>query len=187
MTDRVSRVRTSFATLATLATLSVSLASAQQKTPYAGQEDRPIKALSDSEIMGYLNGEGMGYAKAAELNRFPGPRHVLDLADSLGLTEPQKNRVRAIYDSMHVHAVTLGSQIVAREAVLDSLFSTGAIDDGRLRSLVAEVARLQGELRATHLGAHLAVTRLLAPEQIRAYERLRGYEHGSHEGHQRGG
>ena len=28
----------------------------------------------------YLDGAGMGYARAAELNHFPGPMHVLELA-----------------------------------------------------------------------------------------------------------
>ena len=32
----------------------------------------------------------MGLALAAELNGYPGPRHVLDLADQLGLTPEQQ-------------------------------------------------------------------------------------------------
>jgi len=37
----------------------------------AEQETREIKALSTEEVDGYLKGEGMGLAKAAELNGFP--------------------------------------------------------------------------------------------------------------------
>lgn len=48
--------------------------------PYAGQQERMIKALSTSEIDGLKKGKGMGLAKAAELNHYPGPRHVLDEA-----------------------------------------------------------------------------------------------------------
>lgn len=106
----------SLGSLAALACLLTPSLSAQQASPSAGQEDRPIKAVSDAEIMGYLNGEGMGFAKAAELNRYPGPQHVLDISDSLGLTEPQKHRIQAIYDTMHLNAVRLGTLIVAREA-----------------------------------------------------------------------
>ena len=36
--------------------------------PYAGQQKRIIKALSDADIQALQNGEGMGLAKAAELN-----------------------------------------------------------------------------------------------------------------------
>lgn len=49
-------------------------------SPYAGQESREIKALSPDEIAALRKGDGMGFAKAAELNGYPGPRHVLDLA-----------------------------------------------------------------------------------------------------------
>lgn len=52
---------------------------AQQPSPYAGLESRPIKALSAEEIERYRNGEGMGLAMAAELNHFPGPKHVFEL------------------------------------------------------------------------------------------------------------
>src|SRR5215469_14793256 len=47
--------------------------------PYAGQEARTIKALSDDDIAALRKGEGMGMAKAAELNGYPGPVHVLAL------------------------------------------------------------------------------------------------------------
>jgi hypothetical protein len=35
--------------------------------PYAGQQARTIKALSDEDIAALRKGEGMGMAKAAEL------------------------------------------------------------------------------------------------------------------------
>ena len=43
------------------------------QSPYAGQESREIKSLSPAEVDGYLAGAGMGFAKAAELNGYPGP------------------------------------------------------------------------------------------------------------------
>src|SRR4029079_2796548 len=46
-----------------------------QAGPYAGQQARGVKALSDEEVSGYLAGAGMGFAKAAELNGYPGPMH----------------------------------------------------------------------------------------------------------------
>jgi hypothetical protein len=57
-----------------------ALPAATQHQPYAGQHERDIKALSDEEVKQYLTGAGLGYAKSAELNRYPGPSHALGLA-----------------------------------------------------------------------------------------------------------
>ena len=73
-----------FASLIVVATTATS--SAQTTSPYAGQEQRAIKALSDEEIRDLLDARGMGLAKAAELNSYPGPLHVLQLANELGLS-----------------------------------------------------------------------------------------------------
>ena len=56
--------------------------------PYAGQRQRSIKALSESDITGLRSGNGAGFAKAAELNGYPGPAHVLELAGPLLSGEP---------------------------------------------------------------------------------------------------
>jgi len=83
--------------------LAVPLAAADM--PYAGQQARPLKALSDDDIAALRNGEGMGMAKAAELNGYPGPAHVLTLAAQLGLTETQQRDVRAIFERMRPNTV----------------------------------------------------------------------------------
>ncbi len=144
-------------------------------SPYAGQETREVKALSPDEVRALLTGEGMGLARAAELNRYPGPRHVLELAGPLALSETQVQATRAVYDRMRQEAVRLGAAIVEKERLLDRLFADEAIDERGLRSLVAEIAALQGELRAVHLAAHLEMKRLLSPDQVRRYAELRGY------------
>ena len=72
-----------------------------QESPYVGLESRDIKSLSQRQIDLYLSGHGMGLALAAELNRYPGPKHVLELSDQLKLTREQKDATQAIYDSMH--------------------------------------------------------------------------------------
>lgn len=59
---------------------------AQTSTPYAGQQTREMKAISDDDIAALLKGEGSGMAKAAELNGYPGPAHVLALAKELKLS-----------------------------------------------------------------------------------------------------
>ena len=52
----------------------------QPAAPYAGYQQRPIKALSEQQIADLRAGRGMGLALAAELNGYPGPVHVLALA-----------------------------------------------------------------------------------------------------------
>ena len=76
-------------------------------TPYAGQQARTIKALSDEDIAALRKGEGAGMAKAAELNGYPGPAHVLTLAAQLGLAESQWQEVSAIFDRMNAAAKPL--------------------------------------------------------------------------------
>lgn len=145
-------------------------------SPYTGQERREIKALSKEEINGYLSGDGMGFAKVAELNHHPGPRHVLDLADQLQLSNEQRNKTQAIFESMKSQAVSLGKQLVEKEQLLDSRFAEGTISDAELEKLVTEISVIQGKLRAVHLRAHLAQRAVLTQDQIRIYAAHRGYQ-----------
>lgn len=145
---------------------------------YAGEERREIKSLSAGEVEALLNGQGMGLAKAAELNHYPGPRHVLELANELGLTGEQRTQTQAAFARMREEAVRLGRRIVERERELDAAFAKGDIDARRLRAATSEIARLEGELRAAHLSAHLEMRRLLSPQQIAKYDQLRGYTSG---------
>jgi Spy/CpxP family protein refolding chaperone len=157
---------------------------AQSQSPYAGQQHRAIKALSDEEIQGLLQGHGMGLARAAELNRYPGPRHVLDLAEQLELTAGQISQTRQIFDEMHTTAVDLGQKIIDAERALDTAFASGTVDDASLRRRLAALGTLRGELRYVHLRAHLAQTRILSEHQRKLYQRKRGYHDGApHNGH----
>jgi hypothetical protein len=143
--------------------------------PYAGQQGRSIKALSDDDIAALRKGEGMGMAKAAELNGYPGPAHVLTLAPQLGLTESQQRQVAAIFERMSAAAKPLGGELIAHEQVLDQLFAKGEITPDRLAAETAAIGELQGRLRSVHLAAHLETRALLSPDQITRYEQLRGY------------
>jgi len=145
-------------------------------SPYAGEEKRNIKALSSEDVEGYLRGYGMGFAKAAELNHYPGPKHVLELAEALRLSEEQLDQVSGAYKRMHKEAVSLGRQIVEKERLLDNLFAEQEIDEKRMRELTIEIGRLQGTLRAVHLRAHLEMKKILTSQQIDQYDELRGYK-----------
>jgi Spy/CpxP family protein refolding chaperone len=142
---------------------------------YTGDVRREIKSLSAEEVEGLLNGHGMGLAKAAELNHYPGPRHVLELAAELRLTPAQRKQTQSAFERMRGEAVRLGRRIVERERELDAMFAKGEIDASRLHAATDGIARLQGELRAAHLAAHLEMRRLLSPQQIAKYDELRGY------------
>ena len=158
--------------------LVVFSASSYALSPYAGQENRDIKALSADEIDGYLNGRGMGFAKAAELNSYPGPRHVLDLAGELALTDKQTKQTQALFHDMQSQAIVLGRQLVEKEQLLDGLFAARSIDDPQLKQVLLDIGELQGELRYVHLRTHLAQTALLTQHQIHLYNQLRGYNGG---------
>jgi hypothetical protein len=160
---------------------------AETSSPYAGQERREIKTLSKEEVDAYLTGDGMAFAKAGELNHYPGPKHVLDLADQLQLSDEQRRRTQALFEEMKFNAVSLGKQLVDKEHLLDSHFAEGTISDTELDQLVTDISIIQGKLRAAHLRAHLAQRIVLTRDQIRHYDALRGYEqpgaHGKHGGH----
>src|SRR6266566_2372668 len=79
---------------------SATASLAQTTSPYAGQEQRSIKALSDREISDLTEGRGLGLAKAAELNSYPGPLHVLQLANEIGLSDEQRKAADSLYANM---------------------------------------------------------------------------------------
>ncbi|HXV85466.1 MAG TPA: hypothetical protein VD793_02150 [Gemmatimonadales bacterium] len=149
-----------------------------EMSPYAGMVSRDIKALSEEQVAQYQNGEGMGLALAAELNSYPGPRHALELAGPLELTAAQHVAVSGIQVTMERDARRLGGMLVEQERKLDRAFAGGTIDDATLTAHTAVIGRLQGELRLVHLRAHIGVRRLLTPEQVQIYNRLRGYPGG---------
>ena len=153
----------------------VNTASAAPPSSYAGQDQREIKALSSEEIEGYLAGKGAGLAKAAELNHYPGPAHVLELADKLQLSEEQKKRTQAIFDAMQQEAIKQGKALVEKERELDRLFATGGATSGSLRSTLKQIGELQAGVRWSHLQAHIEQKAVLTKTQVALYDELRGY------------
>lgn len=159
-------------------------ASVEPTSVYAGQEARDIKALSVEEVRDYLDGAGLGYAKAAELNGYPGPLHVLELADSLHLTAEQRRQVEETFRAMRSEARALGREFVAAEAALDIAFEEGRAEPDVIRSLAEESARIESQIRMVHLEAHLDMMAVLTTEQVATYNRLRGYGNEEPNGHQ---
>jgi Spy/CpxP family protein refolding chaperone len=172
----------------TVALLAASSLAAQP-TPYAGQQEREIKALSDQEVSDYLAGKGMGLAKAAELNGYPGPAHVLELASELRLNAEQRKKTEGLFKTMQSKAITAGRALVDEEKALDRLFASKAVTVASLQDALKRIADLQARVRLVHLETHLAQVAILSPEQIARYSELRGYtksgphksrDHGAH-------
>ena len=140
-------------------------------SPYAGEEKREIKSLSQADVDELLRGGGWGLAKAAELNGMPGPSHVLDMASELGLSPEQIERTRGIRDAMRREAKALGERFVAEEAELEKRFRAGDIAEPELVAKISEIEALRSKLRTVHLSAHIEMTRVLSAEQVERYAR----------------
>lgn len=152
-------------------------------SPYITQVNSPVRGLPAQEVDDLRAGRGMGYARMAELNHYPGPRHLLDLQKELKLSIAQIAAIDAIFTDMQKQAQSLGEQIIAQEARLSAAFASKTLDEASLQSQVMELADLYGQLRMAHLRAHYQVTPLLTPEQIAAYDELRGYASGEEPSH----
>jgi hypothetical protein len=108
-----------------IGTMLLASSAALAQTPYAGMQSRPIKALSEQQVVDPGAGRGMGLALAAELNGYPGPSHVLELADKLELTADQRASVQSLFDSMKARyrqpRPTQGTPMTDREKIIIAL------------------------------------------------------------------
>ena len=145
------------------------------QTPYAGLQQRTVKALGDDQIADLRAGRGMGLALAAELNGYPGPLHVLELADQLQLTDQRRTQMRELTERMRAEAIPVGEKLIERERALDQEFARQQITPASLNSLTAQIGETQGELRALHLKYHLLTAELLSAHEKHRYAQLRGY------------
>lgn len=206
MNDRLTP--TMLAASLLLALLLPGTAAGQDHSDHAGHNagyvdltGREIKALPKEEIQGLMAGEGMGFALTAELNGYPGPLHVLELADELELTPEQRERTEAVMAAMRERARSLGEALVEGERALDRAFREGTVTgaggipgisggtgvaaaeeahEASLLEATAALGALRGELRGVHLQAHLAMMEILTLHQRHTYQELRGYDTGDH-------
>lgn len=144
-------------------------------SPYAGEQTRDIKALSETDLEEIARGAGWGLALPAELNGVPGPTHLLELADDLGLNARQREEIEAIRAQMQGDAIAAGIVFVDAERALDTAFRTGVPDQEVLARLVTDASAARATLRLVHLEAHLLTAPLLTEAQIARYAVLRGY------------
>jgi len=154
---------------------------AQSHSPYLGFEKRTIKALSDQQTSDLRAGLGMSLALAAELNGYPGPRHTLELASELNLTDEQRTKVGELFTAMTAESIPVGERLIAQEADLDRQFADKTVTPSSLSAATEAIGRTQATLRATHLKYHLLTLELLTPMQAARYSSLRGYSSSEHD------
>lgn len=150
--------------------------------PYAGQQGRAISTLSAADIAALESGKGWGLAKPAELNGYPGPAHLLEMAEEVELTEEQIIEIEGVFKTMREEAVVAGRAWLDAEREVDRLFREGVADADSLDAALRVAAERHMALRQVHLNAHLKVTPLLSEHQRETYAMLRGYA-GGHTGH----
>ena len=101
---RLARIVFVIVALAVAAAVLAQHAHGGNHAPYAGMQDRPIKALSDQQLADLRAGKGMSLALPAELNGYPGPSHALELAGPLKLSATQRARTQELFTQMQREA-----------------------------------------------------------------------------------
>ena len=129
-------------TLMALALVVAVPAWANAPSPYAGMTDRPIRALSSEQQADLLAGRGMGLALAAELNGWPGPAHVIELAGPMRLTPAQLSATQRLMAEMQETASGLGARLIEEERALDTAFRDRSITPADLSARTARIAAL---------------------------------------------
>lgn len=159
---------------------SIAYAEQPHHSPYAGQQQYPIKSLSPVDIAELKRGGGWGLAKTAELNGWPGPRHVLELAAELKLNKTQIQAITELFDTMQTQAITQGEQLIALEQELEQQFQQRTVTAESLSQQLEKIAAARSQLRYIHLSTHLQTPAMLGTEQMQQYNLLRGYTNPAH-------
>jgi Spy/CpxP family protein refolding chaperone len=144
-------------------------------SPYVGMSSASVPSLTTQEVDDLRAGRGLGMARAAELNGYPGPRHVLDLQSQLDLDQRTIEQAQQLFQQMQSEAQPLGAQVVELEKSLGERFASQSIDESALPQQLDALAALMAQLRAIHLRAHIRMKALLTPQQVARYRELRGY------------
>ncbi len=134
---------------------------------------------SAERAKGLLEGRGMGMATPAENNGYPGPRHVLDAADTLKLDPAQKAETQKLFEAMRAEAIPASKQLLADEAALDQLFIDRKADMASITAASERAAMSESAVRVIHLKYHLAMVKILRPDQIKAYGALGSHPEGA--------
>jgi Spy/CpxP family protein refolding chaperone len=151
-----------------------------QHAPHAGHQGPPgvsgheeAQSCIESFDRVVADGRGFGMAFTADRHGYPGPLHVLELGDVLGLTAAQTAQVQALEAAMFTESRPRSAALLTAERRLDGLFTGGRVTESELAPLVAEMERLRGEVRLVHLRYHLKTRDLLTEQQRLVYHERR--------------
>jgi len=72
-------------------------------------------------------------------------------------------------------AIELGNKLIEYEKELNNRFSEKNINEKVLEELLIKISETYKSLRYTHLSAHLKTPSILSEDQIKKYNKLRGY------------
>ncbi len=140
-----------------------------------------LSGISADEKEALLAGSGLGAGRIAMMNGYPGPKHVLEMGDELGLTAQQKEEIGTLFAERKASFVEMGRELVEKDEELTAMFASGSVDTGAVEKLSREIGQLQGELRAGHLNAHVLTWEALNEEQREKLASMRGMHHGGGE------
>ena len=154
---------------------NLAVADNAKHSKYSGQETRAIKSLSQEDIVELERGGGWGMALVAELNGIPGPVHLLELKNEIGLTNDQLNEIQTLHDEMKKQAIEAGNQLIALERELEERFQSKLPTDSELKTMLHEIGKTRAQLRFIHLSTHLKTPHILSRQQIQTYNKMRGY------------
>jgi Spy/CpxP family protein refolding chaperone len=156
-----------------LSVLSLALAGIAQHESHRDAAASSHHACLEQEREAIAQGEGFGMALVADRHGYPGPKHILELREPLGLTPEQEKQVTERYERMRAEAIKLGQAILEDESELNRLFAAGPVDPAAVRRALVMNSARRAELRWVHLSAHLDAYPLLTPEQRARYHELR--------------
>ncbi|MBX3455668.1 hypothetical protein [Ferrovibrio sp.] len=117
--------------------------------------------------------DGQEYGAVAERSSYPDPQSVLDMADTLNLSDTQRLQMRGLQQRLQGESTALARKIAALEKRLQQSFADDSIDQERIEGLSARIGELEGKQRAAYLQAHLEAKALLDAEQVLRFTQLR--------------
>lgn len=132
-----------------------------------------LNYTAEERAEGLREGKGMGLAMPAEGNGYPGPRHVLEVADQINLTTDQRAKTEALFGSMKAEAQRLGARLLDQEAELNAMFRDKRATTALLEKSARQIGETEAALKVTHLRTHLAMMEVLRPDQVVKYVGLR--------------
>jgi len=116
-----------------------------------------------------------GFAKAAELNGYPGPVHLFEIKHKIHLTDKQIHELSVLLQGMKMKAVPLGKQLVQNEKKLNELFQSREAKENSLITSLEKISKVRKKFRYVHLATHLKAVEVLTKKQITDYNYFRDY------------